>query len=722
MRHRPDHPSLAAVRRLARLVAGCLALTLAACVQQGPKTGPLAGFAEFQGREVRRVDFEGKLVVPRDTLRLTIATQATSCRLLLLPVCPFGLGRTRHTLDVAELSRDVARIQLEHRDRGYYGTQVTPDVEAAGDGVDVRFTIVPGHLVKVRSLEVTGTEGILTADQATRAIPLRVGDPFRRIGFLAAADTVRGRLLDQGYAYAQVLRNYSLDTIADFADVSYAAVPGPVVRVDTIVVLGASRLGETTTRRELTFTQGSLLKASELNRSQRNLYGLQMVSFATVELAPDSLQVNPDSASATVLVRVVEAPQYLAEVSGGYGTIDCLRTTARRLDRNFLGGGRTLEISASASKIGAGPPLDGGLQNNLCRALQSDTLGNVLNYRAAADFVQPRLFGTHTSTALSVFTERVSEFQIYRRNATGGRASVLREIAPQTLASAALNVSRGRTVAEPIYFCVGLEICRTEAIDTLRRSRWSNFATLSLVRDRTGSDVYPTHGYQVRGSVDWATMLLGSDDRFLRLLTDASAYRQLRPGWVLAGRVQGGTFLHGGLGSEGYIPPERRFYAGGPNSVRGFRRNGLGPAVYVAVPKLKVDTVKAPDDTVDIRPSAVGGTRIALGSLELRAPSPVLRGNLQLAAFVDAARVWGSKLDTLIHSPPVRFTPGLGVRLLTPVGPIRVDAAYNPYAGEVGPLYGFDEERQLVLKQRRYDPGNQFVSRIQLYIAVGQAF
>lgn len=722
MRHRPDPLLPTAVHRLARVVAACLALALAACVQQGPRSGPLAGFAQFQGKEVRSVTFTGpRLVVPRDTLKAAIATKASTCRFALLPICPFGLGRTRHTLDVNELSRDVARIQLEHRDRGYYGTQVTPDVEAAGEGVAVTFNVVPGHLVKVRTLEVTGTEGIIPPDQATRGIPLQVGGPFRRIGFLSAADTIRGRLLDRGYAYAQVLRNYSLDTIADLADVSYAAVPGPVVRVDSIEILGARRLGQKTARRELTFSEGSLLKTSELNRSQRNLYALQMVSFATVEIAPDSLQRDADSATATVLVRVVEAPQYLAEVSGGYGTIDCLRTTGRRLDRNFLGGGRTLELSASLSKIGAGPPLDGGLQNGLCRALQGDTLGNVLNYRVAADFVQPRLFGTHTSTAVNLFTERVSEFEIYRRSATGGRASILREVAPQTLASGAVNVSRGRTVAEPIYFCVGLEICRTEAIDTLRQSRWSNFVTASLVRDRTGSDVYPTRGYQVRGTVDWATRLLGSDDRFLRFLTDATAYRQLRPGWVLAARVQGGTFLRGGLGTEGYIPPERRFYAGGPNSVRGFRRNALGPTVYVAIPNLKPDTTK-PADTVDIRPSAVGGTRMALGSIELRAPSPVLRGNLQFAAFVDGARVWASRLDTLIHSPPVRFTPGVGVRFLTPVGPLRVDAAYNPYSGAPGPLYGFDEQGQLVLRQRRYDPGNKFVSRIQLYIAVGQAF
>ena len=43
-----------------------------------------------------------------------------------------------------------------------------------------------------------------------------------------------------------------------------------------------------------------------------------------------------------------------------------------------------------------------------------------------------------------------------------------------------------------------------------------------------------------------------------------------------------------------FIPPEQRFYAGGPNDVRGFERNELGPVVYV-VPKGEVDTAATPD-------------------------------------------------------------------------------------------------------------------------------
>jgi outer membrane protein assembly complex protein YaeT len=723
MPNRPQPSSSALLRRAARLAAACAAAALAACAPSVPQTGPYPGLAEFAGREVRSVDFAGEQTVPRDTLRAVLSTRPSSCRSLGLPVCLFGIGRETNRLDLNDLQQDVARIQLVHRDHGYYGTRVTPTVENVGeDEVAVRFGIVPGDLVIVDSLNVVGTEGIVPPEELVRRLTLERGGPFRRNGFLSSADTLRGRLLESGYAYSQVLRNYDLDTIADLAHVRYEAVPGPLVRVDTVVIVGAARLSQRTARRQLSVRAGDVLRPSELARSQRNLYNFQIVNFASVELAPDSLQLNPDSASATVVVRVVEAPQYLGEVAGGYGTIDCLRTEARRLDRNFLGGGRTLELSGSVSKLGAGEPLDAGFQNNLCQALENDTLGNVLNYRLAADFVQPRLFGTQTSTTLNLYSERISELRTYLRTSSGGRLAVIREVAAQTLATAAVNVNRGSTLAEPIFFCVSLETCAKSDIDPLRESRWSNFFTLSMVRDRTRSNVYPVGGYQVRGSADWATQLLASDDRYLRLFGDATAYRQVREGWVLAGRLQAGTFLEGVVGSGGYIPPDRRFYAGGPNSVRGFRRNGLGPRVYLDAPELgaEPDTLGVlPRDTI---PSGIGGTRMVVTSAELRMPSPFFSQNLRLAAFVDGGRVWTSARDTRAGESRFRFTPGVGLRVQTPVGPIRLDAAYNPYDDPVGPLVRFTEEGDPETLDPAYDPGDRFRRRFVFYIAVGQAF
>lgn len=713
-------------RRVTLLAALCLVLSLAACLRPPPQAGPFARFAEFAGREVEEVELEGPLAVPEDSLRSVLATRPSRCNVLFLPVCPFGIGRRESRLDLQEMARDVARIRLFYRSFGYYGTRVLPEVvPGEEDGVVVRFAIAPGERVFTRSVEVEGTEGIIPPGELEEEIPLRVGEPFGIDEFEASADTVLTRLRSRGYLYTQILRNFSIDTVTKVAEARFGAIPGPQVRVDTVLILGADRLERKTILKQLAFREGDVLVAGELNRSQRNLYDLGLVSFASVQLAPDSLQVDPDSAYATVVVRVVEAPRYLAEASAGYGTLDCFRTQSRVVDRHFLGGARRLELTGSVSKLGVGQPLDAGFENNfLCSELEGDPFSQELNYLLAATFTQPRLLGTRTTTVFGVHAERASDPFTFLRVSRGAQLSLGRQVARQTLLTTTLDVERVQTEAPDEFFCVVLQVCRRELILPLEEPRWSNSLSLSLVRDRTVFDVVPVGGYQLRSSVDWASPVLLSDDRYLRLLGDGSVYREVRPGWVLAGRLMGGAFLERFFEEErGFIPPERLFYAGGPNTVRGLERNALGPAVYVTE-----DTLRPGDpgfegfEELDVRAAATGGTRMVVGSAELRMPSPVLSDRLRFAVFVDAGRVW-TGVDTLTNAP-FRVTPGAGVRYLSPVGPIRVDVGVKTFARpEEGPLFGFTRERELELLDPRFQPeALGFLERFQLYITVGQPF
>jgi outer membrane protein insertion porin family len=237
-------------------------LAVGGCAQVSPAAGPFPRFAEFAGREVASVRIAGDLRLPVDSLRAVTITRSPRCRIFLLPraLCP-AFAVDHYRLDLNELARDVARLQLYHRDHGYYGTRVIPDVEpVAHQRVGVRFAIAPGEQVILRELTVEGAEEIIPTDVLLRLLPIRVNEPFRRSRFLAAADTIRTELLQRGYAYAEVLRNYGIDTEADIAEAHYVALPGPLVRVDSLIVIGAARLGERTVRRQLTFRETDLLR------------------------------------------------------------------------------------------------------------------------------------------------------------------------------------------------------------------------------------------------------------------------------------------------------------------------------------------------------------------------------------------------------------------------------------------------------------------------------
>jgi hypothetical protein len=126
--------------------------------------------------------------------------------------------------------------------------------------------------------------------------------------------------------------------------------------------------------------------------------------------------------------------------------------------------------------------------------------------------------------------------------------------------------------------------------------------------------------------------------------------------------------------------------------VRGFRQNELGPAVYI-VNGFTADTAggatvyRADEATVAERVVPTGGNTLVVGNLEAQWASPVLPRLLQLAAFADAGRLWNRGSALRSDGPLVKITPGLGVRVASPFGAVRIDFGYNPYELPAGAAY-----------------------------------
>jgi outer membrane protein assembly factor BamA len=188
---------------------------------------------------------------------------------------------------------------------------------------------------------------------------------------------------------------------------------------------------------------------------------------------------------------------------------------------------------------------------------------------------------------------------------------------------------------------------------------------------------------------------------------------------VLAAHLRGGIILAPtiALGSDNgnFVPPDQRFYAGGANDVRGYDQNELGPVVYV-VPADSVDNTKTPSfSPTATRVAPTGGTKVAIGNIEIRFPTPLFVGRLRGAVFVDAGT-----LSNEGEPAPVRVTPGVGLRYISPLGAIRFDVAYNKYPLEAGRVYSISTNGSLTKL------GDNFLQpqsgRWTLHFSIGQAF
>jgi outer membrane protein assembly factor BamA len=172
-----------------------------------------------------------------------------------------------------------------------------------------------------------------------------------------------------------------------------------------------------------------------------------------------------------------------------------------------------------------------------------------------------------------------------------------------------------------------------------------------------------------------------------------------------------------------YIPPAERFYAGGANSVRGFGQNQLGPVVRVLDPAV-VDTTIVFQDSAAVAAgvitAATGGNSLLIANAELRFPLPGFGGRLGGALFMDMGELI-ERGATLIDLSEMRFTPGAGIRIATPIGPVRLDVAYNGYAPQQDVLY-IKEGQQLREHPQPYPRAPASVNRLQFHFSVGQAF
>jgi outer membrane protein assembly factor BamA len=710
--------------------------------------------AEHAGAEIKRVRFVGGEPFGYDTLQVMIETKPTRCTFLGFPVCLplFGIGREINHVDPNAVVRDAGRLTVFYRREGYFGTRVTPRIEPLGPDdpdVEVSFIVRRGDAVILDTLRLEGVAGVMDSAAIVSALPLQPGDMFDLDEFSRSADQVLRELQNRGHAYADVLRNYDADTLTDRAVASITAIPGPVVRVDSIIVTGADELGRRTAIRQLGFRSGDLLRLPTLAEAQRNLYSLELVQIASVALAPDSLQKSPnDSSTATVLVAIAESDEHQAEASVGYGTVECLRLDGNWRDRSFTGGGRRLAVDGSVSKIGVGGRTKSGLGGNLCSGspadpVSIDTIGAPLDYRIAAEFTQPYFLTPRNQLTANVYAERQSQTD-FSRDAVGARLAVTHRLAPRSTIVGSLDVEKGSTIAEPVLFCTAFQICTPEDFTRVTGKRFRNTLGINFLQDYTDHPLDPTRGHKLRTGIAWAAPFISSDVTFVRWTGEGSIAHVMRPSWVLAGSVRLGNFfqsasLNPERNEDDFLPPEERFYAGGANSVRGFERNLLGPLIYFARYSVvdsmgvvqpakqeiedregggKDTTYVVCDDCVDRVPT--GGTSVAVVNAELRFPSPFFRRQLRLAAFIDAGSV---STGNLWDSHDWRITPGVGLRIITPVGPARVDMAYNPYNSTAGALYVLDDSRRIIRTRDNFQlPGESFWQKLKFHVAIGQAF
>ncbi len=719
--------------------------------------------------EITSVSFEGNETFPDRMLRNAIITRESSCRSFVIqPFCWAGaeFSMDRSYLNPRTFRDDYARVQLFYYIRGFREAQVDTAMGRTEEStVDITYHIQEGRPIRITRLDVTGVDPDQVGDDLAAGLPIQVNEPLdlNRLDF--ARDTLTQRMQNRGYAHADILRNIDIDLANYEAQVEFDVYSGPFTRFGEITVEGNEMVEEGVIRRMLPFQEGFEYNRAAIYDAQRNLYNLEIFRHAAIQ---EDLEHQPDSL-VPLTVQVNEGDAHRVRTGVGWNTAECFTSEARWSSRNFQGGARRLVLRGGLSNVGAQQ-----LEESICSGAGTDEYGE-LNWVLSADFTQPFIFSPRNTLSASVFAERQSLQDVFVRQALGLNLTMTRTIGRASPLSAFYRPQLARLEAAEVFFCTSFLVCDPQEIDVLQDFNLLAPVGVAFSRDRTNRAFSPTDGYTVLLDVEHASQVTGSDFDYERIVAESTRFFSVSDEIVVAGRLRGGWLSPGrfrGLeGTDGGPPPriahpQKRFYAGGAHSIRGYAQNQLGPQVLsVGLDELilpleeGMDPICSPAEVANLSCDAgalgqdrffsrpTGGGNLLEGSLELR--FPVFQPHLRGGVFVDFGQVWDSSGSTSLSD--VVTTPGLGLRYSTPIGPVRVDLAYRPRRSEMVPVItsgvrAFDPDRnraddritgpdgepmdwiridELALLDPRYnleDDSGFSWRRLQLHFSIGQAF
>jgi outer membrane protein insertion porin family len=667
--------------------------------------------------EIVSLDFEGNESFPTRTLRNAIVTRQSECSSFVLrPFCLMGAGFAidRAYLNPRVFDQDYIRVQLYYYLRGFREVQVDTVIERVEETrVRITYHVDEGRPILISSLDLVGIDDESERSAMMRALPVSEGEPLNLRRLDIVRDTLTQRMRNRGYAHADVLRNIDINLEAYEARVEFDVFGGPRSRFGPIEVVGNQQVSEAVVRRMIGLREGEEYSQERIFEGQRSLYNLDIFRHAAIV---QDLEHSPDSVI-PLRVQVNEGNTHRVRLGGGWTSAECFISEGRWVSRNFQGGARRMVVRSRFSNLGARQ-----LEESLCGGAGTGEYGDV-NWAVGTDFTQPWIFSPRNTFTASVYAERQSLQDVFIRQALGLSLSLSRSLGAGTLGSLSYRPQLARLDAAEIFFCTTFLVCDPQEIDILQASNRLSPVGVTYSRDRTDRAFSPRGGYTLVADFEHASQVTASHFDYERAVVEGTVFQSLPGDVVLAGKLRAGwlnprefrglTAAVEDSGRPRVAHPQKRFYAGGANSIRGYAENQLGPQVVsVDLAELlfpvgdRTEGVCTPEEVAALTcdPSALGasrffsrptgGSNLLEGSVEFR--FPVLEPLLGGAAFVDFGQVWDTSSDTSVSD--LRFTPGIGLRYSTPIGPVRVDVAYRPRRSETVPvvtsgLRAFDPDR-----------------------------
>lgn len=545
-----------------------------------------------------------------------------------------------------KLTGDLEAIKSYYLDRGYLEANVeSTQVAITPDKKDIYLTIniTEGEKYTVSSVKLEG-ETFGREEELRQLIVLEAGKPYSGALQEASSKRIAARLGSFGYAFANVNADPVLDREKREVAFTFTIDPGKRAYVRHINISGNTVSRDEVIRREFRQFESSWYDADRVKLSRDRVDRLgyfKDVKIETPESPGSSDQVD-------INMTVEERPTGNFTIGGSFSQAEKFTFTMGVQQANFAGSGQTVGFDINTSKYS-------------------------------------RTFAVSNTNPYFTDDGVSRSFQVYHRTTRPPLSNIGSYTVRQTGGNMTFGVPFSET--DTVYFGAGLERT-TLTTDTTSPEIYKQFVrqnggpnsgpysgvgtgesiaiplTVAWGRDSRDSALTPSFGRYQRANLEVDVI---GDSKYFRAVYEHQWYRPLTSWMTLAVR---GEFDYGkGIGGKEY-PVFKNFYAGGIGSVRGYESSTLGV----------VDPIYG---------DAIGGSKRLIGNAELQFPFPGSSKDRSLRWFVftDGGQVFQEKSP--IRLQEMRYSAGIGLSWISPVGPLRLSFAKPLNKKEGDQIEGF---------------------------------
>lgn len=577
-------------------------------VEEGAKTG------------VKSIEFVGNSAFSSYRLRDVIKTHESN-------LLSFLASNDIYDPDRVEADRDlIRRFYLKN---GFADVQVVAaltEYDPEKKGFNVTFKIEEGSQYRVGTVDFRSSIPNFDPSSMRAYSRVNVGALYNVESVEKSVEEMQIEASRRGYAFAVVRpggdRNFEAHTVSVVFNID----EGPRTYIERINVRGNSRTRDYVIRREFDISEGDAYNRALVDRAERRLKNLDY--FKTVKITTE-----PGSSSDRVILIVDLEEKSTGDfsISGGYSTTDGALAEVSISERNLLGRGLFAKASVTYGQYARGYSLsfvepyllDYRVALGLDLYQRQQLSNSYISYGTKTLGFSPRLgFSLREDLALqlrySIYQQEIS-LPSYLANCNNNQF-----LADGVTPNPAFNPSPAFSNATGIPLNAGTNGlgCYSDGEASLPvRKELANGKTLTsalgytLTYNTLDNNKNPTDGLLVDFRQDFAGV--GGDVTYLKSVVDAKYYAPLVSDIVGLVRVQGGMLNK--MGSDLRMLDHFQM---GPNLVRGFAPNGIGPRDL------------NPFGTQD----ALGGTKYWGASLELQMPFWFLPKEVGLkgAVYADA--------------------------------------------------------------------------------------